>query len=345
MTGRRRVQVVGVLALGVSFALLAASANAGTVSKYQPRRDARTFAHGAGGWTSTVDYGQGLCDPQVNCHTVSNSWHGQGGVRGSGYIDTRLNGSLGAAGVSSGTWRSPGFRYRGAKGKRPNHLDLLITRRFDIAGLLDVEGNSAHYTVEIVNPATGVAVAPIDGRRMHETPGWTRQRVRLGSGALQVGKRYGIKVTTAFKAGAQVFPDATADYDNIVLRASRSTRGGHGHHRPPHPGGGSGHHPGGSGHTAVLRHNRLQIRARCSKKERPGRCRIKVVALAHKGERRVTRAGHARVRAGHHKRIRMRVRRRSRHWLKKHHHVVVRERVRVHHHTHHITRRYRIVRQ
>jgi hypothetical protein len=327
MRRHSRTHLALLFAVGAAAAAFAPVAGAATVSKYHPQRNSRTFAHSAGGWRSHEAYGPGLCIPGVNCPTVTDSYASHGGVgRGhDGYLSTRLSSLTGVAAQSRGVWRSPAFRYRGAKGKRPRLLSLSLTRRSRVAALLDVVGNSANYTVEIVRAGNGVAVTPVDHRKVKQTKSWTRTNVRLRPGALKIGRRYFVRVTTEFKTGVDVFPDATADYDNVFVRASR---GG-----------------GGGRHTAVLHGNRLRIRVGCSRKYRPGRCKIKTSGLVHRRGPRVTRAGFAKVRAGHRKTVTMRVRHRYGHWVNKHKAILVRERLRVHHRTHRFYRRYRIVRR
>lgn len=334
--GYRRVVVPFTVA--AALAVLPSVAGAGTVSKYHPTRNSRAFLHSAGGWQSSVEYSSSICQPSVTCPAVTNSWRPKQGGRaaGDGYLRTSVSNRAAVSATSRGVWRSPEFRYRGAKGKRPTDLTLVVLRRSDVAGLLDVAGNSANYSVDVISAQSGVALAPIDHRRIQQTRNWTRVKAALDRGALKIGRRYFIRVTTEFKTGAELIPTATVDYDNVLVRASRRTPSHHG---------GPGHHHGGPGPIAVLRHNRLRIRVGCPKRERPGRCKIRTVALAHKHGPRVTRAGHARVRAGHHKPVKMRVRHRFHDWVKTHDRIVVRERLRIHHHTHRIYRRYRIVRR
>jgi hypothetical protein len=306
MKGIRSGGLIAAVAVGVMFAGLAPGVSAAGTTKYHPR-----------GWHSQVEYGPGLCVPAINCPKVTNS-------RRSGHLMTKLNSLTGVAAQSRGIWQSTPFRYRGAKGKRPNRLTLKLLRRSEVAALLDVVGNSANYTVEIIKQGNGVAVAPIDHRRVRQTKNWTRVSVRLRPGALQIGRRYYVRVTSEFKTGVDVFPRAAMDYTRILLRASRKGR---------------------RGHTAVLHHNRLRIRVGCPTKYRPGKCKVKTVGVVHRRGPAVTRRGSARVRAGHHRYVTMRVRHHYRHWVQTHKRILVRERLRVHHHTHRVYRLYRIVRR
>jgi hypothetical protein len=312
MKGIRRGGLAVILGLGVLAALAPATSVAAS-SKYQPR-----------GWHGSVEYGPGGCVRHVNCPKVTNTRHMRGGVAGAGFLRTKLHGLTGVAAQSRGIWQSGTFRYRGVKGKRPDQLRLTVTRRSRVAALLNGAGNSVNYTVEIVRRKNGGAVAAIDHRKLNETRNWTRVVVRLLPGALQIGQRYSLRLTTEFKTGQTVFPSATADYSRIAVRAWRKGQGGH----PP-----------------AARNNRLRIRVPCARKYRPGRCKIRTIPVLHRGGRAIARAGHARVRAGHRKLVTMRVRRPYRHWVAAHSQVLVRERVRTHGHVHRFYRHYRIVRQ
>jgi hypothetical protein len=329
-----RVHAAILLSIGAVLAAVAPAANAAKVSKYHPKRDARSFVSSPGGWQSQSEFGPGLCIPGVNCPTVTNSYvaHGGAGRGADGYLSTKLSSLTGVAAQSRGVWRSPTFGYRGAKGKRPNRLTLNIVHRSRVGALLDVFGNSVNYTVEIVSASNGAAIAPIDHRELKQAKSWTRVNVRLRPGALKLGQRYFVRVTTEFKTGVDVFPGATADYDNVVVRAARRVRAG-------------GHRGRARGHRAALHGNRLRIRVGCPRRYRPRKCKIKTVGLSRRHGPRVTRPGHAKVRAGHHKRVTMRIRHGYRHWVRTHKRIVVRERLRVHHRTHRFYRSYRIVRR
>jgi hypothetical protein len=309
MKGIRTGGLAVALGLGVLVGL-ATPASAATVSKYHPS-----------GWHAAVEYGPGLCNPNVNCPTVTNTRSARGGVGGAGYLRTKLSGLTGVAAQSRGIWRSSPFRYRGVHGKPARWLSLTVARRSQVAALLSAAGNSANYTVEIVRQDNGVARAPIDHRKVKQTPNWTRVTVGLRPRALQVGRSYSIRITTEFNTGAAVFPNATADYSGIAVRALRQSRG----HRP------------------VAHNKRLRIRVPCPRKYRSGRCKIKTVAVRHRHGPAITRAGHARVRAGHRKVVTMRVRPRYLHWVKTHHRVLVRERLRTHKRVHRFYRHYRII--
>ena len=287
------------------------------VSKYHPSANARTFNGGSGGWRGSEDYG-GLCIQGLNCPQVTNSWQSRG------FLQTKVTSLLGVAAESRGIWESPAFRYQGAQGRWPDKLRFKVHQRSHIATLASVTGNSADYSAQIVDQRGGnvIAATPIDHAELRERPGWTSVNVPVHPGLLVMGHSYTIRLTTEFITGVQVFPAASVDYDDALLRAVQK----------------SGKAVEGDAH---LRHNRLTIEVGCPR--RYARCRITATGFARKKGPRVTRPAHTSVCGGHHKRLRLRVRPRYLEWVKTHKRILILQKRTANHQTQVRYRRMRIV--
>lgn len=316
--GRRTLAtmvVAGASILGSSPAF----AGADTSTDYHPNAGAREFASSAAGWTGSSSSG-GLCVPVLLCPAVTNSYQGSGGASGGGdgYLRTRLASLLGAASDSSGIWTSPAFTYRGAGGEKPDSLTLTLKHRAKVDTLLGVAGNSADYSVQVLEGASGDARAavPVNRESLVDGSKWVGSSpVRVNPDNLTLGGTYRIRIISRFVSGVSVIPGATADYDNVLLRAVHVT--------PPSNGqNGQNGHDAGSGlsiqevraiiekglpGSAVVSGNRIFIRLRCPSRVK-GRCRYGVVGLARRGGARVTLPRFARIDGSKTKRLGLSIR-------------------------------------
>ena len=122
----------------------------------------------------------------------------------------------------TGTWQSPAFTYNGNAGAVPNEVNFFMSRRADVAALLVDAGNDANYDVTLV-PQGGTAppVQIINDAPLKGATAWTAiAAVPIEPAFLMIGQSYVIRITTDYKTVATLIPDANADYDNVVLRAS-----------------------------------------------------------------------------------------------------------------------------
>lgn len=218
-------RVVAIAGLSASlFAVSAATASAQTfVSKYHPNASVRNFPGGASGWTGDST-SEGLCVPVLLCPSITNTGETQGGAGGAndGFIRTSLGSLTGVGATSTGFWTSPSFVYRGAEGRKANQVTFRVTRRSDVGQLLNVAGNEANYSVDLVDENTGVAVQLIDTRTLAGAPDWTTgPSVAINPDLLIAGRTYRFKITTTYVTGETVIPGGSADYDNVVLTAKQ----------------------------------------------------------------------------------------------------------------------------
>ena len=168
----RRVAVV--MAACIAIILLAMPAAAGAAgSKYPSANAARGFDGGAAGWDSSSST-EGTCLPPLLCASVENSFQGSDGADGGGYIRYAYTGVIGAmsvAGTTTGVWQSPPFTYSGVGGDEPTAVSFALDRRASVDQLLAVDGNSAEYSVRLVDLSAGgegvtlIAPATLAGAR------------------------------------------------------------------------------------------------------------------------------------------------------------------------------------
>jgi hypothetical protein len=211
------------VAIAAAIAAIAAAviAPAASANEYPGPADSKQFTHGPGGYTGSEAHG-GLClILGVTCPAVSNSWQPSGGVglkQPDGFLRTSLGSLTGVAAVSQGIWTSPLFKYRGLKGGTPNKVLFKMRSRANVDELLNVLGNQADFTAEIVHAPDGVVV---DTPWNHQPLGdhdWTMlPRINVGDGALNLNENYFIRITTEFISGVDVISGATADWDNVIL--------------------------------------------------------------------------------------------------------------------------------
>ena len=295
------------MAVVVAFGLGAAPATADVTTDYHPDQQARTFADSAGGW-SGVQSAAGLCVQELTCPTVATTWEGDGGAGGAGdgFLRVTIANLVGAESTSRGIWTSPPFTYSGAGGAVPTSLNFELTRRTDLSPLLSSSGNSAHYSVEIVNTANGVARTVVDTAPLGAAEGWAQTPlVAINPSSLRLGNTYSLRITSTFDTEAEVFPASSVDYDDVVLHAIDATTPAEVEEDDVGGGGGGG---GGGAGGAVLRGDRLFLTLKCLGVTAKKRCKVRAVAYARKGGARMTFPIERKVKSPKGKRVTLRVR-------------------------------------
>ena len=317
--------VAAIAALGIA----PAAASAQGLAVYPEDTEARTFATGNGGWTSSTST-EGLCLlTPVLCPDVTNSFEASGGADGAtdGYIDTDFNALAGALGATSkGIWESPAFTYNGVNGQPADLLGFVVHRRADVGQLLGLLQDQT-YSVEILDltePSGSLLV--IDEETLGGASGWTQVGpIPLAANALEVGHEYKVRITSTFNTGlATLLITGGADWDNVGIAAIKGggvpDPGGPGgdpnYNQDPGGGGGGGGGgnddrgagPGNSGvkGAAVLQGNKLLVNARCNRNVRTG-CDVKLVGLLKKKGPKATKGARAQVDAGRKRRVALKV--------------------------------------
>jgi hypothetical protein len=192
------------------------------------------------------------------------------------------------AGTSTGVWESPPFVYAGNSSAR----QVALSRRASVDQLLAVEGNSAEYSVQLLNvSAGGTGPTVIGPSTLAGADTWRAvPAAEIKAVHLTPGASYRIRITTRYTTGTSVLVSGTADFDNVVLSPVAGEGAGNG--------GGNGKN-GGNGNrgtdsanllslfqsgmagTAILKGNRLFVKVKCPKKI--GRaCRITTQGLLRK---------------------------------------------------------------
>jgi hypothetical protein len=241
------VASVAVLGLG-----LATSSSAAT-SKYPPNAAARGFVGDAAGWTSSTG-SEGTCLAPLLCASVENSFQDSGGADGGGFIRSAYTGVVGVTavgGTTTGTWESPTFAYSGVGGGDATAISLALDRRASVNQLLAVTGNSAEYTVRLIDLSEGgEALTLIPATTLAGANSWTGvTRDSIDPESLTAGHDYRIQITSSYTTGTTVLVTGSADYDNVVLKASDGTSG---------KGKGKGGKGKGSGAGGALSEQRLE---------------------------------------------------------------------------------------
>jgi hypothetical protein len=344
LSNPRRVAAV-VLAFAAAL-LLAIPATAGAVgTRYPSANAARGFDGGAAGWDSSSST-EGICLPPLLCANVENSFQASGGADGGGFIRSGYLGVVGATAVGGTTtaiWQSPPFSYSGGGGGEPGSLGFTLDRRANVDQLLGVAGNSAEYSVRLVDlSAGGEGVTLIAPTTLAGARSWTN--VSSGSinpDSLTIGDEYRIQISSRYTSGTSVLVSGSADYDNVVLSAATGNGGGDG--KNGGKGKGSGGHGKGAGtfssqrleellrgatpDTAKLDDGkRLLVRVKCPRKV--GRqCRTTVQGLLKKG-RPATGRRTVRLRSGKSKLVALRIKPKARERVAKRKRLLVRQKVR-----------------
>jgi hypothetical protein len=299
-------------AVALLFAAGASNAQAAR-SVYPTQPDARSLDSGAAGWTnsSTVT---GLCVPSLSCPTVTNSVPSSGGA-GGGYLLTEVSNFAGVDSAATGIFESPSFSYDGVNGAEPKTVTLKLSRIADVSALVGVQGNSADYSVQLVDTTKPPNVAVVQPTSLEGASDFTEIRaVDVDPSLLKLGHSYRVRINSTFKSGTEIVPGASAGYDNIRVIAndgggksgsgsngSNGSNGGNGSNGNGSGGnGGGGDRFGGNGvvaGAAILKGDRLIVKVRCKGKP-AGRCRLNLQGRLHKRGPAVTNKRTARVRAG-----------------------------------------------
>jgi hypothetical protein len=334
---RRRAGTVSAACLAALLLALPATAGAAG-SKYPSANAARGFDGGTAGWDSSSST-EGACLAPLLCASVENSFQASGGADGGGYVRSAYLGVVGATavgGTTTGVWQSPPFTYSGASGDEPGSLSLTLDRRANVDQLLGVAGNSAEYSVRLVDlSAGGEGVSLIGPSTLAGAGSWTD--VSSGSinpGNLTIGDEYRIQISSRYTSGTSVLVNGSADYDNVVLNAFGGNGGGNNGNGD---GGGKGSGalssqrleellrqatPG----TATLHGKRLLVRVKCPHKV--GRqCRTTVQGLLKKG-RPATARRTVRLRSGKSKLVALKVKPKARKRVATRKRILVRQKVR-----------------
>ena len=275
-----RIAVASGLAALAGWALPAAASAADVVSTYHPNAEARDFAAGNGGSTSSQEV-TGLCIPVLLCPVQFNAWINHDGASGptDGYLSSSISSLTGVAGESKAIWAGPPFDYHGAAGQEPDSLTLGISHKSNLGALLSVVGNSADYSVEIVDESSNnVATRPIDGASLAPTQGWVNPGpVAVDPSALTMDHTYRLRIISRFVYGATVLPGGGAGYDDLELIARRSSEE---------------ENKGGCADTplssACFDGRRLFIHLKCFGVSQHGRCFSRATALKSKKGTRYT---------------------------------------------------------
>jgi hypothetical protein len=337
----RRIAATAVASVAILGLGLATSASAAT-SKYPPNSAARGFSGDAAGWSSSSG-SEGACLAPLLCASVENSFQGAGGADGGGFIRSAYTGVVGVTavgGTTTGTWESPPFTYTGADGEEATSVSLALDRRASVDQLLAVAGNSAEYTVRLVDLSEGgEALTLIPATTLAGANSWTDvSRGSIDPASLTAGHDYRIQITSRYTSGTSVLVSGSADYDNVVLRASDGTSGNG-------KGGGKGKGSGTGGGalseqrlidllrqatpaTAVLNDSgkRLFVRVKCPRKIGHA-CRTTAQGLLRR-RRPATAKRTVRLRSGKSKLVVLRVKPKARMQVAKRKRLLVRQKVR-----------------
>jgi hypothetical protein len=218
-SGRTR-RVAGALIAGALALAVVPSAQAKTTRTSYPGAGTRLVTNPAD-WSSDTA-SEGLCVQALLCPTVTNKLSTSGGPNG-GFLDTSIGSLTGVGATSIGTWTSKPFAYKGAGGLLAKRLQVKIYRRTDDKAFLAVAGNSATFTVNVLDAHSGNAVAePWRNVNLTPTKHWTKLGPQdLRPRSLVRGRSYQIEIVTTFSNGAQVVPGASADYSNVRVLAAR----------------------------------------------------------------------------------------------------------------------------
>jgi hypothetical protein len=313
-----------------SLLLALPSGAAAAGSKYPPTAAARGFDGGLAGWTSSSS-NEGTCSAPQLCASTENSFQGSGGADGGGFIRSAYTGVVGAmavAGTTTAVWRSPRFTYTGADGSRPTSLSFSLDRRASVDQLLAVAGNSADFSVRLVDLSEGgEAITLIAPTTLAGAASWTNVGRSLEPIDVKSGDEYRIQITTRYTTGTSVLVSGSADYDNVVLSATQEKSNGKG-------GGGTLNSQslekllrGATPATATLRGKLVFVRVRCPRKIGHG-CRTTAQGLLRK-RRPATGKRTVHLRPGKSRLVALRVKPKARKQLAKRKRLLVRQEVRV----------------
>lgn len=310
MQGRKwLVPCVCLLAMLATTAMTA-SANAAR-SVYPSDRDAVSLRNGPAGWSGATS-SEGLCVPVLLCPAITNSIPSNGGPGNSGYLHTELGSLTGVGATSIGTFTGPAFKYRGVGGTEPANLVMRLSRRADVAALLDVTGNDAEYSVRLRNLSGGPDVQVLNGSGLDGAPQWSQvPAVEIDPSQLQIGNRYRAQIVSRFESGVQVVTGSYVDYAKVRLTAKSGKTG---------PGGnGDNGHDGNNGadgadavggvisNTVRVKGKYLIVKVKCLRNAPQRKCKSRLNARLSKHGPKVTATQKARVKAGRKAKVRLRI--------------------------------------
>ncbi|MBB4664916.1 hypothetical protein [Conexibacter arvalis] len=213
MSGRHAVHAT--LAALALVAAHAGTASAAQVTLEPSPAEARTFATGAGGWSSGVDYGGLLCVPGVTCPAATPTHETTGGTAGGG--DGHLRNAFGTLlGVLSTTtigWTSPSF-------VAPANVDeatLSVAVRPQIASLLTI--GSLRLGMRVIDVADGsrstvVAELPLTAASAEFAP----VSAPVPTSALVAGRSYRVALDVALTTTVSAVAGGSVDLDDVELR-------------------------------------------------------------------------------------------------------------------------------
>jgi hypothetical protein len=310
MSGTRRVlSLAGLGVFAITLSISGVASAAPVVKEYPLQPNARNFEFSSGGWAPEVQI-DGVCVPGLTCPMVRAQYESTGGAGGNGgYLRTEINPPTLAAAltVSHVIFRSPPFRFDGVRGKDPDRLTFRITRRADVDKFLSLLNDEAEFAVHIIDvgqgtPNAGITVVPF--QTLAGAPEWSNAApVNLEPDDLTIGRRYRIEIITRYVTDAVVIPMASADYDNVRLRAVFNPDANRRQIRVPEL---RRLLRQGPPKSASLKNGRLTTRVRCPAKAPQG-CKVAATGLVRKGGRPVTNTQTRRIRAGGGKAVRLKV--------------------------------------
>jgi hypothetical protein len=324
----------------VSLLLLVTSVASAASTKYPPADAARSFNGGLAGWTASSSF-DGNCLMPVLCPSVASSFQATGGADDGGFIRSAYTGVAGATAVGGTTravWTSPRFTYARSGGDGPDVVSFEMQRRSNVDQLLAVAGNSATYSVRLVDlSAGGESISLIAPASLAGANDWTSTQTSVDPGRLVAGHEYELLIPSTYVTGTSVLVGGSADYDDVTLRVSD---GG-----AADGGGGDGKRSGrrdavgdsarellgllreSTPGTATLAGKRLLVAVKCPVKlER--NCRIGAQGLLRRGKP-VSARRNVKVRSGKRKLVALRVRPPFRDRLAKRKRLLVRQKVKV----------------
>lgn len=221
---------VGSLAAAAALTFGASSASAETITSLYPfQANASNFAHNQGGWAPEISL-RGICvlGGGITCPNIIPTYQASGGADGpaDGFIRIGVISLLDVASDAKGIWRSPPFLYTGARGHTPEKLVFKLTRQADVSSFISLPGNTATYTVQLVNTKTGNAINLIHESNLDGAKTWSAvEPVSVDPDDLRMDAKYRIEIIAHFASVAVVIPLSAADFDNVRLLASRPSDG------------------------------------------------------------------------------------------------------------------------
>lgn len=186
-----------------------------------PTAGARAFktTYAPKAWGASKSH-SGLCLESLTCPSVSTS---TAPTKQGTAMHASLGALLGVGASTSATWTSGAFTYSGAQGKLAKKVKLVVIRKADTGDLLSVAGNSATYSIGIVNTKTGSTVAePVHSAALTPSSAYSKVGpVKVAPNVLRRGNHYRLRITATFNNGAEVIPGATADFANARVVAKK----------------------------------------------------------------------------------------------------------------------------